>query len=247
MSATLKNGINLAYWLYKVHPRLFNALQAPAQRAAAGRKLSRLARLGDDFTDFTPSSSDFVPFDSSAYAPTVDTTVPFDTSAITSGDISASLDPVIVNLPDPALTNVGIDAALTTPTVSFNTSDPSPTSSSGLSGALASIGSFLTSATGLTSLSNLATAAYKANTPQAATIATQIGRVQAGANPAPITYGYNAAGQLVPILQQPNTAGVALNPQTLAGLIPSSLIPYVVPAVIGLVLLWAITGSGSKK
>lgn len=235
MSVKLTNAINLAYWLYKVHPQLFNKLQQVAQSSAAG-----LGRLGDDFT---PSSTDFVPFDSSSYdaAPVPDVLPP----DLTSGDISASLDPVIVNLPDPALTNIGIDAALTTPTISFDTSGATPATSSsgGLSGALASIGSFLSSATGLTSLSNLATAVYKANTPQAATIATQIGRVQAGVNPAPITYGYNAAGQLVPVLNQANTAGVALNSQTLAGLIPSSLTPYVVPAIIGVVLLWALTGS----
>jgi hypothetical protein len=236
MSATLKGGINLAYWLYKMHPQLFNALQRPAQQAAAR---GGLGSLGDDFA---PATTDFVPFDSSAYVPTVDTSVPFETSSITSGDISSALDPVIVSLPDPSLTNIGIDAALTTPNFSFNTGAPA-SSSGGLSGALASIGSFLSSATGLTSLSNLATAVYKANTPQASTIATQIGRVQNGVNPAPITYGYNAAGQLVPILAKANTAGVTLTPQTLAGLIPSSLTPYVVPVVIGGVLLWALLGS----
>ncbi len=236
MSASLKNGINLAYWLYKIHPQLFNALQRPAQQASSRGKLGR---LGDDLTDF-------VPFDASAYVPSLDTNVPYDTSSLTSGDIAATLDPVIVNLPDPSLTNIGIDAALTTPNFSFNTGAAvAPASSGGLSGALASIGSFLSSATGLSSLSNLATAVYKANTPQAATIATQIGRVQAGANPAPITYGYNTAGQLVPILAKANTAGVALNPQTLAGLIPASWTPYVVPTVIGIVLLWAL--SGAKK
>ncbi len=170
------------------------------------------------------------------------TSVPFDT---TEQAVSAALDPAILALPDPSLTNVGIDAALTTPIFSFDSSAAAASSSGGLSGALASIGSFLSSATGLSSLSNLATAVYKANTPQAATIATQIGRVQAGTNPAPITYGYNAAGQLVPILAKPNTAGVALNSQTLAGLIPASWTPYVVPTVIGLVLWWAL--SGAKK
>lgn len=234
MSASLKNGINLAYWLYKLHPQLFDALQRPAQQAATRGKFGR---LGDDLTDF-------VPFDASQYVPSVDTTIPYDTSSITSGDIAATLDPGIVNLPDPSLTNVGIDAALTTPNFSFDTAAPASLTG-GLSDALASIGSFLSSATGLSSLSNLATAVYKANTPQAATIATQIGRVQAGSNPAPITYGYNSAGQLVPVLAKANTAGVALNPQTLAGLIPSSWRPYVVPTVIGLVLLWAF--SGSKK
>jgi len=234
MNATLKNGINLAYWLYKVHPQIFNALQAPARQASSGK----VGRLGDDFT---PASTDFVAFDPNNL-PTVDTS-----SAVTSGDISSNLDPGLVALPDPSLTNVGIDAALTTPSISFDTSGATPptNTSGGLSGALASIGSFLTSTTGLTSLSNLATAVYKANTPQASTIATQIGRVQAGTTPAPITYGYNAAGQLVPVLTKANTAGVALTPQTLAGLIPSSLTPYVVPIVIGAVLLWAL--SGSKK
>lgn len=237
MSATLTNGINLAYWLYKVHPELFKPLLSQAQASRVG-----LGRLGDDFS---PAPSDFVPFDTSSYTP--DTTIPLDTTSVTvsAGDVSAALDPVLVNLPDPALSTVGIDAALATPQVSIDSSTAPASSSSGLGNALSSLGSFLTSTAGLTSLTNLATAVYKANTPQAATVATQAARVAGGVNPAPITYGYNAAGQLVPVLNKANTAGVALNSQTLAGLIPSSLTPYVVPVVIGLVLWWAI--SGSKK
>lgn len=227
----LANGINLAYWLYKVHPELFRALQTQVPQAS-----SRLGRLGDDFT---PSSTDFVPFDSSSYAPPpVPDVLPPD---LTTGQVSASLDPGLVALPDPQLANVGIDAALTTPTI--DTTPAGASSSGGLTGALTSIGSFLASATGLTSLTNLATAVYKANTPQSATIATQAARVAAGLNPAAITYGYNSAGQLVPVLNQPNTAGVALNSQTLAGLIPSSLTRYVVPVIIGAVLWWAMSGS----
>lgn len=235
MSATLKNGINLAFWLYRIHPEIFAALQAPASQA---RSRTALRGLGDDFT---PAAGDFVPFDSSSYdAPsfTVDTSAPI--------DVTAALDPVIVSLPDPQLSTVGIDSALTPPpaSIDFGTAAAAPASSSGgLGGALASIGSFLSSATGLSSLTNLATAVYKANTPQSAAIAAQIGRVQAGVNPAPITYGYNAAGQLVPVLKSPNTAGIALTPQTLAGLIPAGWTPYVVPVVIGIVVLWAFSGS----
>jgi hypothetical protein len=237
MSATLKGGINLAYWLYKVHPQLFSALLGPAQQAAQQARSTTLGRFADDFV---PDTGDFVAFDTSSFDYSA-TSVP----ELSSVDVSAALDPVIVDLPDPQLSSVGIDAALTTPSISFDTSGAAAPASAagGLTGALSSIGSFLNSATGLSSLTNLATAVYKANTPQAATIGTQIARVQAGANPAPITYGYNSAGQLVPILAQANTAGIALNSQTLAGLIPASLTPYVVPAIIGIVLLWALTGS----
>jgi hypothetical protein len=226
MSATLRGGVNLAYWLAKVHPELFNALIAPA-----AQRQRKMGALGDD-----GSGLDFTIDYPSGYSAG-------DTSYLSSQ--IPTIDPSLLALPDPQLSSVGIDAALTTPSVPIDTSGATaPTSSAGgLGGALASIGSFLSSAAGLTSLSNLATAVYKANTPQAATVATQIARVQGGTTPAPITYAYNSAGQLVPVLAKANTAGVSLTPQSLAGLVPSSLTPYVVPTVIGLLLLWAFSSN----
>ncbi len=69
-----------------------------------------------------------------------------------------------------------------------------------------------------------------------------------GVNPAPITYGYNSQGQLVPVLASYRTGTVgALSPQTLASLgVPSSWGPYVVPALVGLLVLVAVSGASKK-
>lgn len=230
---TPQGGLNLAYWLAKVHPELFNQLIAPARQAQQARGMGA---LGDD------EDLDFAIDYPTGYSAG-------DTSYLSSQ--IPTIDPSLLSLPAPDLSNVGLDASLATSTINFDPSTLSPSSSSsgGIGGALASIGSFLSSAVGLTSLSNLATAVYKSNTPQAATIATQVARVGAAGNPAAITYGYNSAGQLVPILAQANTAGVALNSQTLASLLPSSLsglAPYIVPGLIGLVVLWAVSGSRKR-
>jgi hypothetical protein len=226
-ATALNNGLNLAYWLYRIHPNLFAALQGPATQYRAGRKLSRfgqLRALGDDV-----SSTD------------IGTTTTFDTGGISSD---------LITLPDPALADVGVAvpdlsssvgeaiSAANTPAAA-----PGPSTAGGIAGALSSVGSFLSSATGLTSLTNLATAVVKANTPQAATLNTQIGRVQAGLAPAPITYGYNAQGQLVPILSQ-NGVNTALSPSTLSSLLPSSLAQYAIPIGLLLLGLWAM---GSSK
>jgi hypothetical protein len=261
MSASLVGGLNLAYWLYRIHPELFAALQAPANQAQqALRSRRKLGSLGDDGVSLLDTSSSFdpLPLDTTSTdtTPAFDTgstptfeigSTPIDTSSLSSSDVSAAISSDLQSLPPPALQNVTIDAALTPPQVSIPGAVPSAaaaTSSGGIGGALASVGGFLASATGLTSLTNLATAYYKANTPQAATVAAQVGRVQNGVNPAPITYAYNSAGQLVPVLAKPNTAGIALTPQTLANLIPSSWAPYMVPVGLGLLVLWALSKRG---
>lgn len=224
-ASALNNGLNLAYWLFRVHPNLFAALQGPANQYRAGRKLARLGRLHALGDDSTVSSSD------------IGTTTTFD-----SGGISSDL----ISLPDPALTDVSVavpdistDVGAAISAANTPVSTPVSSSGGGVTGALSSVGSFLASATGLTSLTNLATAYYKANTPQAATIGTQVGRVQAGIAPAPITYGYNAQGQLVPVLSQ-GGVNTPLSQSTLSSLIPSSLAQYALPIGLGLLALWAL-------
>lgn len=236
---TYQNGLNLAYWLYRVHPQLYN-------RVVSLAKQSGLSGLGQDVT--TSDSGTTTTFDTSD-----DSSIPTITVVGTS-----AVSPDLTNLATPNLTTVSVDAAtnMTTPNFTAATAAPiappaaGPSSSSSLlssvGSGLASAGSFLASATGLTALTNLATAYYKASTPQAATINTQIARVANGVNPAPITYGINSAGQVVPILQSAQTAGVGLTSQTLANLVPSSLTPYLLPIGIGLVLLFAF-GSGKKR
>jgi hypothetical protein len=225
-ASALNNGLNLAYWLFRVHPNLFAALQGPATQYRAGRKLARLGRLhalGQDVT-----STD------------IGTTTTFD---------SGGISPDLIALPDPALTDVSVavpdissvssDVGAAISAANTPVSTPVSSSGGGVTGALSSVGSFLASATGLTSLTNLATAYYKANTPQAATLNTQIGRVQAGVAPAPITYGYNAQGQLVPVLSQAEV-NTPLSQSTLSSLIPSSLSQYALPIGLGLLALWAL-------
>lgn len=232
-AASLRNGLNLAYWLFRVHPQLFEALRAPAAKYSA--KSAGLGRLGDDL------------FDTGASYPTFE--VASDTSAISGGSFSdtigatySPIDPSLVSMPDPGLTDIGIDAAtaqVSVPSIDSAVATPATTPAS--AGALSSVGSFLASVTGLTSLTNLATAIVKSNTPQAATIATQVARVQNGVSPAPITYAYNSAGQLVPVLATGTSAPMALTSQTLSNLIPSSVSSYAIPIGLGLLLVWALS------
>jgi hypothetical protein len=232
---TPQAGLNLAYWVWKVHPELFAAL---LRSTGQTQPTQGLGSLGQDGTDIGTTTT----FDTSA----PDVTITASTNALGAGDVISQLSPDLTSLAAPDLANVSIDpSGLTTP--SFSTAADTATASSAggvgsaIGSALSSVGSFLTSVPGLTSLSNLATAIFKANTPQASTINAQVARVQAGANPAPITYGYNAAGQLVPILQTPSTnTGFALTPSSLSQLIPSSITPYLVPVGIGLLLWWAL-------
>ena len=222
-AAALNNGLNLAYWLYRVHPSLFASLLRSARQ---GPKLNRFGALGDDATI---SSSD------------IGTTTTFD---------SGGISPDLITMADPALTDISVAVPDISADVGGAISAASPvstpvsssSSSGGIGGALASVGGFLASATGLTSLTNLATAYYKSNTPQASTIATQVARVTNGATPAPITYGYNAQGQLVPVLSR---AGIntPLTQSTLSSLIPSGLSQYALPIGVGLLLLWALASS----
>lgn len=225
-AVALRNGVNLAYWLYRVHPAIFNALAAQAPRTA------RLSGLGDDGVSFDTGS-----------VPTFEIGTS-DVGTTTTFDVSSQIDPQLLSLPDPVLTDVGIGAATSDVSVPIDTSvNAAPAASStGLGSALGSVGSFLASATGLGAVTNLATAIYRSGTPQAATIATQVARVNNGASPAPITYAYNTQGQLVPVLSQAGgTSGLALTQQTLGSLVPSSWQRYAIPVGLGLLLLWALS------
>lgn len=242
----LPQAINLAYWLLKIHPEVFSALQKGAFNKTGG-PLGALGQDDDDFVGVTPVETDT--FDAgSAISAASDsiTTIP-DTGTLTSSDIASTISPDLIALPPPQLQTVSLDPdSLPTPDlvsaadVAAANTTVTPASASNVG----SVAAILT--TGLGALAAVTAAIYKAQSPQAATIATQAQRAAAGANPAPITYGYNAAGQLVPILQTPTTAGIGLSPATLASLgIPASWAPYVVPVVIGVIIL-AVAG-GSKK
>jgi hypothetical protein len=221
MSAiSLRNATNLAYWFYRVHPELFAELVARTRPT-----LARFGRLGDNgdgiITDTSTAGGGII----------TDTT-----------EVITGIDPSLVSMPDPELADVGIGAAISDVNVPIDVPTAPVASSTiaapgGLAGALGSVGSFLASTTGLGAVANLATAYYRSNTPQAQTIATQLARVQAGATPAAITYGYNSAGQVVPVLAQ---TGQALTPQTLSSLIPSNWKQYAIPVGIGLVLIWLL-------
>jgi hypothetical protein len=225
-AAALNNGLNLAYWLYRIHPTLFAALQGPANQYRAGRKLSRFGALRALGDDVAVSSSD------------IGTTTTFDTGGIS---------PDLITMADPGLTDVNVSipdissdvsSAISAGAPSVSLPVTSPGSTGTVTSALSSIGSFLASATGLTALTNLGTAYFKSNTPQGATLATQVARVQAGVTPAPITYGYNAQGQLVPVLSQ-SGVNTPLTPSTLNSLLPSGLAQYALPIGLGLLALWA--------
>lgn len=244
MRATFQQGVNLAYWLYRAHPGLFNILKHQVGQSPQATRLGRLGDNGDVSFD-TGSDPTFVIG--------ADTSTP-DVSIVPSGSFP-SISPDLTAMPDPALQTIGVDAATADLGVPIDTgaaasagapatATPASASASGIGSALASVGSFLASATGLGALVNLGTAYYKSNTPQAQTIATQAARVAAGQNPAAITYRYNNAGQLVPVLAQ-NGINTPLTPSTLGSLLPSTLSGYAIPIAIGLgVLLLAF---GSKR
>lgn len=234
-------AINLAYWLYKEHPDIFNALKG----MATSKGLGALGQDGDT-SDFLPGI-DVLPVDDTSTD--VGNFLPSSSAgSITTSDVTSTISPDLLALPEPQLQTVSFDpSSLPTPdlvTASVNaaaSSNVSPTTASNVG----SVGTLLT--TGLAALAGVTAAIYKAGTPQASTIATQASRAAAGVNPAAITYGYNAAGQLVPILQTPASAGIALSPQTLASLgIPAAWGPYVIPVGIGLIILVAIAGASIK-
>lgn len=221
-AAALSNGLNLAYWLYRIHPDLFNTLATKARqaRSSAGR-LSRLSSYAglSDITD----------------APAIDQEV------LDSIDATNTIDPELVSLPDPQLSDVaiaapGIDSEVSASIAAASSGTPSSPSSS----ALGTVGAFLGSVTGLTALAGLAASALKAGSPQQATVQTQVARAQAGAPPAPITYGYNSSGQLVPILKTAGTT-TPLTPASLFSLIPSGVSGWLLPAGLGLLLLAAFS------
>jgi len=246
MKTTLQNGVNLAYWLYKVHPEIY-ARVLPLANRARGRKLGS---LGDDFlpgiSTFDPSTVDTL--DATNLLDT--TTDPAAFSDPGSFSFDASFNPIDTLTPDiasiatPDLVNVSVDTSgFTTP--NFQTDWGNVFDSIGSD--LASVGSWLTSSQGLTTVGNLTNTILKANTPQQQTVQTQISRVAAGSNPAPITYGVDSSGQVVPILQTGYNTGQALNQNTLASLLPSSLSQYATPISIGLLALIGISLARSGR
>jgi hypothetical protein len=251
MSITLPVAINLSYWLYKVHPEIF----APLLNQANGRPTG-LGTLGDDDSgDFLPGIS-VMPDDTSI---DVGNFVTSDSGSISTSDISQSISPDLVSLPAPqtvansgefytGITPMPADTSADIGNFLDNSNAPSsPSTPTTLSTPTASsvgaVAGVLTA--GLGALAAVATAIYKSGTPQAATIATQGQRAAAGQNPAPITYAYNSAGQLVPVLSSASTGTVgALSPQTLASLgVPSTWAPYIVPGLIGIIILVALSGA----
>jgi len=252
-------AINLSYWLMKVHPPVFAALLNLAKGRPSG-----LAGLGQGDDSFLPGVS-VMPDDTSIDVGNF-VSAP-DVGSITTSDISSSISPDLVSLPSPQIGSNDFYTGITPMPAADTSADignfldnqnaPSipgsgtiPSSESTVNTPTAnnvgSVASVLTA--GLGALAAVTTAIYKAGTPQASTIATQANRAASGVNPAPITYGYNSAGQLVPVLSSASTGTVgALSPQTLASLgVPSTWGPYILPALVGVVLLVAMSG-GSKK
>jgi hypothetical protein len=250
-------AINLSYWLYRIHPEIFSTLLNVAKGRPSG-----LGSLGDDGSDFFPGVS-VMPDDTSV---DVGNFVQSDSGSISTADISQSISPDLVSLPSPqtaigssdfypgvspmpvgaadSIADVGnfLDNANAPSSGSSATAVNTPTASS-----VGSVAGVLTA--GLGALAAVTAAIYKAGSPQASTIGTQANRAAAGVNPAPITYAYNSAGQLVPVISSASTGTVgALSPQTLASLgVPSSWSPYVVPALIGVLVLVALSSGASKR
>lgn len=259
MAITIPAAINLSYWLYKVHPEIFGQLLNTAKGRPSG-----LGALGDDGSDFltgiTPMPDDTTSYD-------VGNFVTSDAGSISTSDISSSISPDLVSLPAPQTTAIGasssdfytgitpMPAADTNADVGNFLANSNAPSSGGSTAStvdpptasnVGAVAGVITA--GLGALAAVTTAIYKAGTPQASTINTQASRTAAGLNPAPITYAYNSAGQLVPVISSASTGTVgALSPQTLASLgIPSTWGPYVVPALVGVIVLVALSGASKK-
>jgi len=218
---TLRNGLNLAYWLYKVHPELYAQVLPLAQQRSR-----RLGSLGQDVTEFdTGTTTSF------------DTGSSFDpgsSSFLPDSAVFDAISPDLAQIATPDLTDVSVDlSGFTTPT--FQTEvDPTGSIWDSIGSGLKDVGTWLTSSQGLSSLGTIATTVLKANSPQQATVNTQVQRVAGGQNPAPLTYGVNSSGQVVPVLTQAGTgSGIGLTFQSLQELVPSAWRPYVAPALIG--------------
>jgi hypothetical protein len=252
---TLPLAINLSYWLYRVHPEVFTALLNQAKGRPSG-----LGTLGDDGGDFYTGIS-VMPDDTSSFD--VGNFVSSDAGSITTSDINATISPDLVSLPQsqaaigsndfytgitpmPAAdTNADVGNFLANSDApSLGGSSPS-TLNPPVASNVGAVAGVITA--GLGALAAVTTAIYKAGTPQASTIGTQANRVANGVTPAPITYGYNSQGQLVPVLASTRTGTVgALTPQTLASLgVPSSWGPYILP-LAGILALVAINGASKK-
>lgn len=240
---TLTPAIRLASWLLQHHPQIFNAL---AQQA----KAQGFSGLGDD-TVSTDIGTSFT-YDSSN-----DTFDPGSSSLVDSSSFSPAA---------PELTQFQLDPS-TFSTPSFDSSSLSMPNfqvdtggSSGVGASTSSVGSFLSSGSGISALTSLARAIFGSSSAQGATIATQAKLVSAGQNPAPIAYGVNAAGQVVPIytgstvpaaiaatgtpaLTTAGVAGLSLSTSALASLIPSSIMPW----VIGGGILWLLASVSKRR
>jgi len=245
-------AINLAYWIAKFHPTLFRRLQILAAPNGLGRigRLGLYGRLGQDvsfISQESPTSFSIDPTLQPMPADIPDMSQP--PGSFLSQETSSSIDPDLialqpVNVDVPDITNSS-EASIASAPIDTSSSALS-SASSGLTSALASVGKWLSSAPGLSAVTNLATSIYKSGTPQASAINTQVARTQAGVNPAAITYGYNSLGQLVPVLQPAGTAGLSLDPTTLAQLVPPTLQPYIVP-IVAVVAILALLGAAKGK
>lgn len=256
MAITIPAAINLSYWLYKIHPDIFNALLNTAKGRPSG-----LGALGDDGSDFLPGITPLP--DDTSYD--VGNFVTSNSGSISTSDISASVSPDLVSLPAPQTVGAAssdfypgispMPAADTTADVGNFLANSNAPSSGGSTAStidpptasnVGSVAGVLTA--GLGALAAVTTAIVKAGTPQASTIATQASRAAAGLTAAPITYAYNSAGQLVPVISSASTGTVgALSPQTLASLgIPTTWAPYVLPALVGVIVLVALSGASKK-
>jgi hypothetical protein len=239
----LPAAINLAYWLYKVHPEIFSSLlnQSRAQTSTMGA-------LGqDDGGDFLPGIS-LMPDVTSDVSDIGSFSASSDVGSFVPSDIGATISPDLWDF-QPELSDVSFDSSssLVTPISSGTTSAINTAAANIDSSTASSIGSVASLLTaGLGSLAAITTAVYKAGSPQATTIAAQAQRAAAGAPAAPLTYAYNSSGQLVPVLQTGAQSGVALTPQNLSSLVPSSWGQYVIPVGVGVLVAIAIY-AGTRK
>jgi len=226
---------SLAYWLSLNHPQIFAALAKQAQVGRTRKKLSGLGcdcgpcrgQLGQDDTALFNPDPSVATFDT----PASDTasTFTFDTVDPTSGGTSPYTFTV-----DPTTTfvNPTVDATivpevpaspadLTAPAPSTGTAPATNTSPSVLS----TVASSLLSPQVLTSVVNLGAAYFRSTaaasnaTAAQAVLATQVGRVYSGRNPAAISYAVNpVTGQLTPVVSSPGGATFPATPQLLSSL-----------------------------
>jgi hypothetical protein len=214
----------LALWLALNHPDVFVELQRRAQsgtnRSSNFGRLRGLRGFGDDTSAIDTSSIDT----SQLETVTVTAQAPDFTSGWTEqdwADLAAANTGALV-APDPSafIQPVTFDPSVVSASPSDVSSLPAPEPSgpsflsslgNAAAGAVSGVAKFLTSPGGLGSLANVAGAFFNSQA-QASVLATQVARAQAGQSPAPITYARNAAGQVVPVMMNPQTGAVAIGP-----------------------------------